>query len=147
MYQEGASEYNSPSGAPLHRADVNESHFSRTADDLHPPPYVHPLPRTSVSKTMKEKHILATRQYINVGLIFFPALDCYPGKQMWQHIASWEATNACYPSSRTLKRRPPTDTSNPPKTSVSLSYNLVKLWTNADTKGSHCIFLINEFFI
>ena len=140
MYQEGASEYNSPSGAPLHRADVNESHFSRTADDLHPPPYVHPLPRTSVSKTMKEKHILATRQYINVGLIFFPALDCYPGKQMWQHIASWEATNACYPSSRTLKRRPPTDTSNPPKTSLSVCLTTLLNYGPTQTPKAHTVY-------
>lgn len=39
---------------------------------------------------------------------FFFLLAYYLGRQMLQRIASWEATSACYHSSRTLKWRPPT---------------------------------------
>lgn len=40
--------------------------------------------------------------------ILFFLLAYYLGRQMLQRIASWEATSACYHSSRTLKWRPPT---------------------------------------
>lgn len=47
--QEGAPGSYSPSGPPLHSAAVDESHFSRTANDLHSSPYVYPLHNKSVS--------------------------------------------------------------------------------------------------
>lgn len=59
----------------------------------------------------------------NLGLVLFsslPSPDCYLGRQMLQHIASWEETNACYPSSRMLNRRHPMAMSNPTKTPLSV---------------------------
>ncbi len=49
IYQERAEESDSTSGAALHCTAVYESHFSRTANDLHPSPHVYTLPYTSVS--------------------------------------------------------------------------------------------------
>lgn len=52
---------------------------------------------------------------------FLPSTsDCYLGKQMLQHIVSWEETNACYPSSRKLNKRHPLPMSNAPKTPLCI---------------------------
>ena len=133
IYQEGASEYNSTSGASVHCAAVNESHFSRAANDLHSSSNVHPLSDTSVSidqvviyqiwSVFKPREGMSLQMRNVLVIILFSTLfspDCYLGKQMLQHIASWEETNACYRSSRILNKNHPTAMSNPPKTPLSV---------------------------
>lgn len=56
----------------------------------------HCIPKRKRNPSFKTKFIL------------FFLLAYYLGRQMLQRIASWEATSACYHSSRTLKWRPPT---------------------------------------